>query len=297
MITLLVLILFTVSGFLMPYQPYLDIFNNLRLQIIVLTLIILLLAVLIGAESCTFWSALLLLINVALAGVSFYFVAPSAPAASPFLRVMSFNIGKNSGNLSQIEATLREENADLIFLSEFRNQEEGLLDRLANLYPYQVACPQDYLCQIAILSKYQLQNARLNNRTFGIPSNITAYLNIDNQEINVIGVYLSRPTESNQKQEISYLINEMFRKGESVIMLGNFALSSWSWDLLRLQEKTGLLRHRTLGANWPGNAWFFPWSFLVDHIMTRGPFRTRRAYTGHKTEAKHLPVIVDLAGS
>lgn len=296
----------TIIGLLAPYSPSADLFNHFRLHLMAVTATLLSLAILTGAKRTAWAAVMVLIVNATLAGIGFHFLAPPSitsrtPAKSVDLRILSFNINARTGQSNQIEDMLRTENADLVLLLEIDHTKIELLDRLDDLYPYQGNCVRDRLCRLALLSKYMLTNIDAHSRGAGRPAQMTAAMSIGGRMLDLYGVHLSRPFPNNgQHAEINHLIARTATMNNPLIMLGDFNLTPWSFQLLRLQTKTGLLRHATLGASWPTRHSFnlfpqirFP-QLLIDHVMTRGLFETRNVHKGRDAGSDHLPVIVDI---
>lgn len=296
----LALLLFAVAvltfcGLLAPYKTHLDVLNDLRLHLLAVAFTILIISELVNAPNATFWSTLLLIINIALAVPSFYFVAPHAPLSSEGIRALTFNLGKGTLDPKRIVTMLREENADLVLLLGVNQNEMQFLDELGVLYPHQAVCSQTFLCQMALMSKKELHQVTFTHRDQNTPVTTSAYIHFKDRKIHLLGVELSHPfKEGNRQAEIDYLINRISSINEPLILLGTFNATPWSWTLSDLQMRAGLDRHYTIGANWPAARGPYP-QFLIDHILTRGQFRTENVFTGQKTESNHFPVVVDLS--
>lgn len=292
------LALATLTGLLAPVEPLADLINHFRLHLIFAAGLSCLAAAIMGGRWLTRISIIVLLINLLLAAPAFYFVAPHAQADAQKIRILSFNTGSRIDRSEQIEAMLREQDADMALLLEVEPGEAATLERLRDLYPYQVDCAQIHLCRLALLSKHEIVQADTHGREGLNPTYLTGEVMLAGSSVSILGVHLTRPfLHSGQREELDFLADRIEDTTGPMIMLGDFNLTPWSWEMSRLQARTGLLRHRTLGFSWPANRPpLFP-QLLIDHILTRGPVATISTYTGPDTGSDHLPVIADLTMS
>lgn len=110
-------------------------------------------------------------------GGHFYPRSRPAQASEPALTVMTYNVLAWHDHVQPVLATIRFENADIVFLQELNNGlAAALQNELAEEYPYQVLQPLNNPSGIGIISKIPISetNIRLPSNWIGGPIVVTA---------------------------------------------------------------------------------------------------------------------------
>ena len=118
----------------------------------------------------------------------------------------------------------------------------------------------------------------------------------------IIATHLTWPTRAFQKSEITALKALVDRYDKSrLILVGDFNLTPWSFNLRRIDRTFGLERRDRAMFSWParpfvGGLLRSPVAFLpIDHIYAGSAWRTVKIERGPRLGSDHYPVVVVLA--
>ncbi len=118
----------------------------------------------------------------------------------------------------------------------------------------------------------------------------------------VIATHLTWPTWPLQQTEIKALKALVDRYDKThLILVGDFNLTPWSFNLRRIDRTFGLERRDRAMFSWParpfvGGRLTSPMAFLpIDHIYAGSAWRTVKIERGPRLGSDHYPVVVVLA--
>ena len=214
------------------------------------------------------------------------------------LKISTFNIWGGNEQLHHVEAFLRRENPDIVVLQEVRPRALPLLDRVKQIYPYQIHCAHQLHCGLALLSKFPVADPRWNDRTKTAPPMVWGRIIVPATDgvipVTVIGTHfawaLPNRGQFQNKESLEALMKAI--DGE-VVVVGDFNATPWSHVVSDLAAGTGTkLVHRFL-PTWPaiGPIPQFPIDLM---FVSQGVGRLAVA-RGDVQGSDHRPVIAELA--
>jgi vancomycin resistance protein VanJ len=285
--------LLVVAGLLAPLDPRFEMFNHFRPFLLAGAFGAFAIALVLRKRRLLAACGVPLVVLIALSLAPLLFAAPSATDAAPNLRVLSLNLWANNTRLPQTALFLRFSRADVIVLQEVLcEQSDPLFEALRAEYPHQFRASERCFGQ-AILSKHPIVTTGRENYKHRQPIWIWAELTVGMQIVRVTSVHLSHPTQPfDQVENVAELAHYARTVTSAHVMAGDFNLTPHSWLLSKFSWQSGMRRHGTYRASWPGHR-AFP-AFLIDHVFTsegiaRADFRVL-PFAG----SDHRPVVADL---
>lgn len=197
--------------------------------------------------------------------------AVAAQPGKPLLRVLSFNLlQSNMGSGRKIAAFIKESGADLVLLMEAGPVQPFAAD-LAGTYPYRTQCTGRGACDMYLLSKTPLENARVSSMS-RIWDNrlITASTIVGGERIHIVGAHMTKPYFDDVSEGEAYIMGGAIRATEGPLVLaGDFNSASWSRNIDRLARANTLIPGPGYPATWPVR--LGPVGVPIDNMWTRGP--------------------------
>ena len=206
------------------------------------------------------------------------------------LRLMWFNVWARNLDNDKIFASVKDANADVVFLAETAPSRQPLLDRLKADYPYQAHCWELYNCGVAVLSKIPFEEAKPKTHWMQ-PALMRVRYGEELNGLTIFGVHMVRPNMPfGQWKRIQGLASATFTAQGPVIVAGDFNATPHSIMLLGLSEFAGLWRMTEL-PSWP--TWFFGLPQLsIDHqFISNGVRPLNFPELGKDGGSDHLPMI------
>lgn len=262
---------------------------------------------------CRQWRPMVRLGLLALLAVFWFgpFFQPAAdrePSDGQVLTVVTFNLHANAnGELDDVEAWLRETDADIVVLQEIPSKYEwdGMV-ALNDLYPEQ----QPFHISSMIMSRFPFE---LNDDFVGFAR---ASVDVEGQEVIVYPVHLRDPfpprnarfgitegplrflltyDEVPRNEQIDWLLEEVTAQTLPYIVAGDLNMSQHSIIYSSLAvEMTDAFRETGvgLGATWPTNP-LGP-VLRLDYVWVSDDFYVLHADRGPDLGSDHLPVIAEI---
>ncbi len=207
------------------------------------------------------------------------FLPHRAPEAdSPTLRVMTFNILGRIGDPDDILSSIKNEDADVIFLQELTHEYKRVLtDGLEEEYPYQILNPGERSAGMGVFSRYPIEplDISLDGRWRGEPQLLR--LDWEGEQITLVNFHaISTGTIWPRWVRTTFDWRE-----ESIALLADFAAESsidgpvivaGDGNLTRLNDSYKILDEVLNDAWWYGGWGFghtFPGKIEPDDIFTR----------------------------
>jgi endonuclease/exonuclease/phosphatase (EEP) superfamily protein YafD len=219
----------------------------------------------------------------------------TAPPDMKILKVMSFNAYANNHDNSLIAKEIRETNADVVSLVEFGTDKLSALDALRDLYPFQLDCNRQTLCEHAILSKYPLYDSLAQNEwDWQGPAYIRASLGPEFGNVTVFAMHTSRfPHARFQFRQVQNFIKLVENRTGPMIVMGDFNATPFSRVTQTLSDSLGLTRLTNL-PTWPAT-YGFP-QLAIDHIfVSKDVIALDQERLGHFAGSDHFPISITLA--
>jgi endonuclease/exonuclease/phosphatase (EEP) superfamily protein YafD len=152
---------------------------------------------------------------MALGGLWFapYLPRPAAVASGPSLTVLTQNVWGNNHDLTAFEDWLRGSGADVLLLQEISPAyATDRLPRLADIYPYQAAQPDDSRWGgNLILSRYPLvEVGYIDLATPDTPNPVRAVIEVDGQRVALYNVHMAWPGRRNPRLRLPFGLSNNF---------------------------------------------------------------------------------------
>jgi endonuclease/exonuclease/phosphatase (EEP) superfamily protein YafD len=280
------------------------------------------------------WWTLARLIPFLLIALLWYapYYLPKAQAAldTPSFKVVTFNVLPSNRQLSNLEAWLREIEADLVLLQEIPDEfsDADNFAELRDLYPYQVAQQPDFSVPgtsvqgVMVLSRYPF----LTTGNFDLGSDSQGHfqqrvtLEIGGRAIALYNIHMLMPIretprlrlprgfgklefalkydDSTRNAHITRLLEILQEETLPYIVAGDFNLSDQSATYNTLSAVMGDSFREAgvgFGASWPAGESeelpdVFPPLLRVDYLWHSREFRALEAAVGPKLGSDHLPL-------
>jgi endonuclease/exonuclease/phosphatase (EEP) superfamily protein YafD len=290
----------TVVGFLAPWWPAADMPNHF-MPFVLGVAIVGLAELPIGTPALPPRRGARTALGLGLAGVIVINTASlhASLAATPIaaqggagtLTVVTFNVFTRNQQLDEAARWLLHQNADVIILQEMtRHTREPIKQVLAPAYPHVHDCQCN---DIVMYTRRPWIAAGGQPRTGEQPA--LSWLTLadrDGRELRVVGLrprYMKEP--STYAAHYDWLVRNIPKFGERLILAGDFNAAPWSWQLMRLAAAAGLRRHGTYAATWPAP---LP-MVLIDNLLATPDIRAVSFRTGPFLGSDHLPVVATVA--
>lgn len=226
---------------------------------------------------------------------------PSLGSTPEGIRVMTYNLWIDNPKMDAIEQSIRQENPDLLFLSEVsQSMMEELRSHLNYPHSYRTTGGNN-----ALFSRYPILGAKTDD--FGVTAkgrtlNLVAKLQIENDTVTLIGVHPPVPVLHKffhiRNQQLDTLIQATRELDGKLIILGDFNTTPWSPYFQRLARWSQLQNAGFGQGIWA--TWYFNQTLKtryikipIDHILTRG-FEPLSTWTGKTGGSDHKPLITVL---
>lgn len=283
----------TAAGLLAPFDPRFEMINHFRPYLMAGALIAFLFALLLRRRRLVAATGSIAAAIAALVAIPLLYAAPSAPATTPALRVVTFNLWNGNRMLPDAAKFLIGTNADVIVLQEVLcAASDPLFEALRPAYPHIYRASERCFGQ-AILSKHPILKTGRRDYSYRAPLWIWAQIAWQGRTIQVTGIHLAHPTRPrDQAVNVNDLIGYMNATKLPHVIAGDFNLTPYSWLLTKFAHASGMRRLATYQRSWPGN-FAFP-AFLIDHVFASGDFAKADVAVGPYIGSDHLPVIADL---
>jgi endonuclease/exonuclease/phosphatase (EEP) superfamily protein YafD len=243
------------------------------------------------------------------------------------LKIVTFNVWGDNPRLDEVQAWLRETNADVVMLQEIPERyAEGGLSVLEDVYPYQFVQDTDVRSWgNAVLSRLPfIQTENFDLEGDGTPSHQRIVINAGDQTMALYNIHLLMPIcdrphfylpidnpvlhvalhydDGSRNQQLGRLLTTIETEKFPFVVAGDFNTSSQSviYNTLadQMQDSFGEAGVG-LGGSWPVAVngelpEFLPALFRVDYIWHSDHFQAVEANIGPKLGSDHLPVTATL---
>lgn len=242
------------------------------------------------------------------------------PAAASCLRVATFNINWGNLDLPDIERTLREAAADLVFIQECNAKSESFFRRrLRKLYPHMKFRGDRgrYGAErFGFLSNRKLTDLRFTPARHGLFGIYQASLRLDDQQVQLINVHLSpfviprnataaqamtalARVEGIHQQETQQLVG-LIDRNTPTLVCGDFnSLSTFTAPqrLTRLDfidSFASVTEQPNMTPTWRWPVGRLKIQFRIDYIFHSPHFRTTKSRVINTTGSDHSVVVSEL---
>jgi endonuclease/exonuclease/phosphatase (EEP) superfamily protein YafD len=219
----------------------------------------------------------------------------AAPDEMKPLKFMSFNAFAHNHDITRMVTEIQETNADVVSFVEFGADKMPVLEALQTLYPFQMDCNHQTLCDHAIISKLPLQDSASQNEwEWAGPTYLRASLGSDYGNVTIYAVHTSRfPHARFQFRQIQAFIAMLENNPGRVIVAGDFNATPFSRVTQTLSDSLDLTRLTNL-PTWPAT-YSFP-QLAIDHMfVSKDIVALDQERLGHYAGSDHFPISITLA--
>ena len=215
-------------------------------------------------------------------------------AGEKSLKLMTFNTWYGNGQVEEVGAELRRQNADIVFLAEFGPNKRGLIAAMKDMWPYHADCFEADFCNLALLSKYRIVKSEGKPLWKG-PPYLRAEFGPELGGLIVTGAHTIRfphqQAQFTQFRELAALIGA--DAGRPRIAMGDFNTTAFSRMMDHFITTTGM-RRITFLPTWPATLQL-P-QLGIDHIFLDGRLRALDTPAiGGNAGSDHFPVVATVA--
>lgn len=294
---LLILAALTVASFLGKYNFICELLSHFRPYFCLSALAVMLLLFIAKEKRSAFVALCLSLLNgVQVLSLYLPYSTVSASSASR-VKFLQMNIwgGKNR-NYDAVVSEIRNENADIVGISEITQGWWAVLQPKLRDYPYQVV-EQSY-GGICLVSRLPIKDGRVEHFGKLKRPRIVANVLIKDRWVKVIFAHPVIPTRhvGMRDGELAAIAVDARSSSAPVILAGDLNCTPWSYFFYKL-ERDGKLRDTEKGFGYqPSWSMFQPLPlFCIDHCLASAQFSTVKRYNGRFVGSDHLPVITELS--
>jgi len=207
------------------------------------------------------------------------------------LKIAAVNVYFFNREPHRVEQWLRQEQPDVVVLTEIERSWGAMFDRLADLYPYQATRRTAFVTMIARQPWISLAVAAGPRPGQGI---LVARFDVAGRPFTVIGAHPASPIHplivASRNAELDIIAQLAAAAPGPVVAMGDFNATPWSAPMRRL-VRTSPLRYADLAATtWPT---FLPhWlGIKIDHIMLGKGCGVAGYGVGPDVGSDHRPVV------
>jgi endonuclease/exonuclease/phosphatase (EEP) superfamily protein YafD len=218
-------------------------------------------------------------------------MAVPVPGRTDTISIVSFNVFSRNTQLEATSRWLAAQNADVIVLQEMtRLNREPIRLALAAAYPHVHDCGCN---DVVMFSRRPWIAAGGQSRSAEQPA--LSWLTLtdgNNRDLRVVGLHASyMKNPGRYAAHYDWLLRNIPKFGDRVILVGDFNAAPWSWQMRRLVVAAGLRRHGTYEASWPAPVPFL----LIDNVLATPDIKAVSFRTGPFLGSDHLPVVATVA--
>ncbi len=294
----------TLGSFLGRFHWSLDLFSHFHLQYAALLGLCVVAASLLRAGVLAALLLPALLANVYLLA-PFFLPGPvkaitgPTDAPSQTLSVMALNVYMDNENYTAISDYLREENADVVMLSENKPALlRALGETVGDLYPHIYDESTRGTYGLALLSRYPFAEAK-SVPLGGRGRRIIEVTLAEPAPVTLFGVHPLPPLGSRwaarRDDELGAVARLAQQTTNPTVLLGDFNASPWSHPVKQLTRMTAL-RFANLGFG-VRPTWSYRGPLLsapIDHILVSPAWQVEGYRVGRAVGSDHLPVVAEL---
>lgn len=199
------------------------------------------------------------------------FPARAAPDVSTPVEVLFSNVYWHNRRLGALAAEIVRLDADVVVLAELDQRSGGLLDDLADAYPFRVDCLAHWACDSAVLSRLPILEDLSDWRAERRIAMSAARLDTPFGPMAVAGVHLDQPLPPQrlwrQERQVAGLVEMLAPIDDPLLLVGDFNASPWARLMQGLAEASGLEIAWGIEGTWPA---ILPWPMriAIDHALT-----------------------------
>ena len=288
-------IIWTFAGELAPWFAPADILNHSRPYLVTAMIAVILWALVVAHLRAIVVASVVIMINAT--SILTPASASATLASAGNLKVLSFNVWSKNKSLPAVAEFILREDPDIVLLQETPPRHQDVLfPLLKSRFPHIFACA----CRNQVmLSKKPWREIEAQDATSNQPALIRATFDgASGRSYLIIGLHPAYPLTPNvQARHYEWLRNNLpsFTARQTTLVVGDFNLSPWSYQLQALMKAADLKRHGTWQQSWPAHFGIPIQAFLIDNVLSTPDVRTVTFATGPGLGSDHLPIVATVA--
>ncbi|MGF7237893.1 MAG: endonuclease/exonuclease/phosphatase family protein [Frankia sp.] len=235
--------------------------------------------------------------------------APTAPAGSSGLRLLTANVRFDNPAAGGLGTQIRAQRPDIVVLEELSPTSYGDLSRTGALagYRYQAVHLDLGAFGSGVFSRYPLTGDTVPRVAGTMMQRVTVTLTAS-RRFTLYAVHTlapkTRSTTGRWRTQLQYLRNQAHadeRSGAPLVLAGDFNATRDNRPFERVAH-TGLrdahdVAHAGWAPTWSATVALLPTTVRIDHVLVSRRFTVTSYATGSRFGSDHLPVLVGLAMS
>lgn len=225
--------------------------------------------------------------------------ALAAVESRPSLRVLSQNVNTANDQFAQVLSLVEAEQPDVVLLLEVNARWMVQMRPLDASYPYHISSPRSDNFGIALWSRLELLEPRIEPMTETAVPTIIARINAPAGELRFVGTHPLPPVSSRylalRNEQLGLIAAEAARRDLPTIVAGDLNITPWSpafADLLRNGHLHNTSRGHGLQRTWPASNWLM--RIPIDHVLVSSAVHATSRRVGPDVGSDHRAVIADL---
>lgn len=228
-----------------------------------------------------------------------------ARVEGPTLKIVQFNLWGRNRDPAATARWILEEDPDVIVFQEGFARSGGVARTLAVRYPHRTTCAEPRACSTMILSKRApvaegglqagVSDANLSGAWATFRGSRGAYT--------VVGAHYTWPLPAGPQQQQTLRLSRVLERfpKESLVVVGDFNSTPWSFSLRRQDRLFGIERRTRALFTWPAGRFSrldfaapFP-VLAIDQVYAGSDWQTVEIRRGPALGSDHYPVVATLA--
>ncbi|KPF64004.1 endonuclease/exonuclease/phosphatase family protein [Porphyrobacter sp. AAP60] len=226
----------------------------------------------------------------------------SAAAASDdaaCIRVFAFNVLQDNRDYARALELIREENPDVILLTETDDAWAAALEPVLRNYPHRLDRPLPNTYGMMFASRFAMTDATIQDLAMPETPSVMATLSVDGRKVRFFGIHPHPPRPGIDTDERDFELVRVGRLAETetrpVMVVGDFNDVAWS-NTSELFKKTARLLDPRIGrgsfATFPSNMIWLAWP--LDHIFVSEHFLFKDMRVLRDIGSDHRAIVSDL---
>jgi len=302
-IAAVLLLLFSIFGYINKEYFVFDLFSHFRVQYLVISFFFSCYFLVRKGRKVAIISALTFLLNVV--SVYPYISFSKKPLSSSLsgsskLTFMVSNVLTSNNYYDEVIKSYKKVNPDFLVILEIDKNWDEHLEVLEGIYPYRKRVPRRDNFGIALFSKYPFNKVEIKKLANNMPPLIMANVEVASKEISIIGVHPVPPASAayfNERNKffrlLSLLVHEI---KEPTVVFGDLNTTMWSYSFREFIKTSSLIDTRKdfgLIPTWPNHlrAFYIP----LEHILISSQWQRVDLYSKKVKGSDHLALVAELS--
>ena len=296
--TAVITVLFSVITLLPVDYHGIQLFSHFRLQYLVVSLLLLLLAK--WLQNPWIIGALGIAVVVNAAYVLPWYFGSHESSGNVELKVLHANVLSGNTEYGRLFTLIDDESPDIIVLQEISPAWAAELQSLQVAYPYSQIEARDGNFGIALLSRLPLTSSRVvTSPPLNYPT-IVADVSIDERSLHVVTTHpmipLGRTFYDARNEQLATLPALLNSESDARLLVGDLNASMWELTFRSLEQASGLRNARAgfgVVPTWPT---FMPFAMIpIDHVLVSDAISVKEFKSGTRIGSDHLPLVLTLS--